>query len=297
MADWHRLAELAWKPFRVGTYHKDKVVHGDTEILQQALATLTSTGFAMLPDSVEIEMTYAKNRGAGMEGLHGGLAEFLAGEMSKVTLGSTLTVEQGKVGTQALGNVHQDVTKEVRDADARSIEATIQRQLIAPLVRYNFGDVPVPLFRFITEEGADLDQLATALERLGKLHLPIPAKWVRATFGIPEPEIGDELMDGSVRMDPAELARQKAEQAEAAAAALASANKPAPGEETTTPAAPAEKPGKGRPVGNNPVEDEDDGPPVQEEKIKASFRAYATHQILTMAGFRRPANSNMTRAA
>ena len=275
ITDWHRLAELAWKPYRIGTYQKDRVVHPDVEILEEALALLTSTGFAAIPDSVKVEMSYAKNRGAGMEGLHGGLAEFLAGEMSKVTLGSTLTVEQGKVGTQALGNVHQDVTQETRDADARSVEATIQRQLIAPLVRYNFGNVPLPTFRFVTEEGQDLAALADALKKLGSdLKLKIPAKWVRATFGIPEPEIGEELLDGSVRVDPAELAKQQAEAAQAA-------------QPPTADKAPA--------IEVKPADEE--GPDVPDGEVEKSYRAYATHQILTLAGVRKPANYQTRRIA
>lgn len=283
ITDWHRLAELAWKPYRIGTYLKDKVVHPDTEILEEALALLTATGFAAIPDSVSIEMSYAKNRGAGMEGLHGGLAEFLAGEMSKVTLGSTLTVEQGKVGTQALGSVHQDVTQETRDADARSVEATIQRQLIAPMVRYNFGNVPVPTFRFVTEEGADLSALADALAKLGKLRLQIPAKWVRATFGIPEPEIGEELMDGAVREDPAEAAKKAAE-----AAAAAAAQQPV----MTPDKAPKKEPG----IEVKPA-DEEDGPDVSDQEMAKAYRNFAVHQILTLAGVRKPMNENRMRVA
>ncbi len=267
ISDWHKLAELAWKPYRIGTYNKADVVSPDRDILEEALELLTSTGFALIPDSVKISMEYAKNKGAGTDAMHKVLADFLAAEMSKVTLGSTLTVEQGKTGAMALGQVHESVTAQVRDADARSLEATIQRQLIAPLVRYNFGNVPIPQFRFMTEEGADLGFLADALKKLGDLKLAIPAKWVRATFGIPEPEIGEELLDGSVRVDPAELAAQKADMAAAAQAALL--QKPAA-----------------------LVETDEEGPAVSEAAEKAAFRNYVVHNILTMAGFRRPANNN-----
>lgn len=275
LGDWHKLAELAWKPYRIGEYNKAKMASGDLDILEEALTLLTATGFALIPDSVKILMEYPKNKGAGTDSLHKVLAEFLGGEMSKVTLGATLTVEEGSKGTARTAGVHADVSALVRDADARALEATIQRQLITALVRYNFGDVPVPHFRFITEEGADLAALADALKKLGDMHLQIPAKWVRATFGIPEPEVGDELMDGSVRVDPAEAAALAAE-----TAALISGNPP------------------GKPAGAQPAkdpvqpEDGDDGPDVSPEAEKTAYRAYAVHRILTMAGVRRPANVN-----
>ena len=280
--DWHRSGEFSWKPYRIGSYKKDGTVDEDRTAIEDAIANLTSMGFAVLPDSVKLEIAFAKNRTAGDGGVHGGLAAFLAAEMSKVTLGATLSVEQGRVGSNALGNVHQDVARTVRDADARSLEDTIQRQLIAPLVRYNFGDVPMPAFRFITEEGADLSQLANALNMLGPskmgMGLQIPAKWVRTTFGIPEPEIGDELLDGSVRRDPAEVAAE----AEQAKKDMAEQMKPA--------AQAPEEP----PSGNEP--------PVSEKSLARVHRAYVVDRILTMAGVRtynygKPANDAKGTAA
>jgi phage gp29-like protein len=290
--DWHRAGEFSWKPYRIGYYKKDGTVDEDRTAVEEALQYLSTNGFAALPDTVKLEIEFAKNRTAGDGGVHGGLASFLAGEMSKVTLGATLSVEQGRVGSQALGNVHQDVGVGVRDADARALEDTIQRQLIAPLVRYNFGDVPIPAFRFTTEEGADLAALANALHMLGPstqgMGLHIPAKWVRTTFGIPEPEIGDELMDGSLRRDLAEVA------AEAAQAKKDMAEQMAPKTPSDALQEPA-KPGKKAPPADEPGND--NGPPVSEKAIERAYRTYVTDRILTMAGFRKRNYGAFERAA
>lgn len=293
IADWHKLAELAWKPYRVGTYKKEDSVSEDRNILEEALQLLTSEGWASIPNSVEIEQSYAKNRGAGMDGLHGGLAAFLAAEMSKVTLGATLSVEQGSVGSNALGNVHERVSHEVRDADARSVESTIQRQLIAALVRYNFGNsVPIPQFRFVTEEGADLSFLAEALKKLGPgvngMGLAIPAQWARITFGIPEPVIGEELMNGVIRRDPAVVAAEQEEARKKMAAVAAQGGQVPPGEEDEgNDATVSEEPAKGKPA----AEDEaDDGPQVSDRAMARCLRNYVVDQVLTLAGMRRPAN-------
>lgn len=275
VADWPRLGELAWKPNRIGTFKKASATDEDRIALENALQNLTSLGWASIPDSTDIEISYAKNRGADSGGVHAALANFLAAEMSKITLGSTLTVEQGRVGSNALGNVHQDVTQAIRDADARAMEATIQRQLINPLVRLNFGaTVPIPLFRFVTEEGADLTQLATALQKLvsstsGCGMKAIPAQWVRSTFGIPEPLIGEELIDGTLRRDLAADAEKAA-----AEAAMNPNGTPPPGEEEST---------------DKPADDADDGPAVSDAAVEKSHRVYLldrTMQVLNL----RPAN-------
>lgn len=283
VADWHRMGEQAWKPYRVGYYKKDGSVDEDRTALEEAARELTAMGFTALPDSVTLEIAYAKNRTAGDGGVHGALASFLAAEMSKVTLGATLAVEQGRVGSNALGNVHESVATQVRDADARAMEETIQRQLIAPLVRYNFGDVPVPVFRFITEEGADLSLLAIAIEKLAKQGLQIPAKWTRTSFGIPEPEVGEELLDGTLRRDPEEVAAE----AEKAREEQAQQQQAAPNAEQ--PAKGQLKPSKKAPAAANDSGEGDDLP-VSEKALQQAHRAYVVDRILTMAGMRRPLN-------
>lgn len=274
--DWHRAGEFSWKPYRIGYYKKDGSIDEDRTAMEEALQYLSNMGFAALPDTVELEIAFAKNRTAGDGGVHGGLAAFLAAEMSKVTLGATLSVEQGKVGSNALGNVHQDVAKEVRDADARAIEGTIQRQLIVPMVRYNFGDVPMPSFRFVTEEGADLSLLAIAIEKLSKQGLQIPAKWVRTAFGIPEPDVGEELLSGSIRRDPAEVA------AEAEKARKDAENN------GQTPNAPADAPAKPT---SKPADDSEEEPAndnarslrVREASLKRVAKTYVVEQIMGYA--------------
>ena len=211
ITDWMRLAELAWKPYRYGEYVREATTE-DKNNLADALESLTSNGWAIFPDTTKFKLEFAK--GLGDSKNHEALVSFLAAEMSKLVLGATLTVEQGKTGAMALGNVHADVAKSIRDMDARALEATLRRQLIAPLVALNFGAAcPVPEFRFLTEEGADLERLSNAIQRLigkdGTL-LDIPQDWVRATFGIPDPHPGDLLMGGRVFQLPEDKAEPTA---------------------------------------------------------------------------------------
>ncbi len=201
IGDWMRLAELAWKPYRVGEYERNASTE-DKAALLEALELLTTNGFALIPKTTNVRVEYVKgSSSAGTD--HATLAAFLAAEMSKCVLGATLTVEQGPVGSNALGNVHADVSKALRDTDARAIEATIQRQLVTPLVRMNFGDnVAIPTFQFVTDDAIDLVAYSTAIDRLASRGLRIPARWCRSTFGIPEPEDGEEVLGGGTEPAP-----------------------------------------------------------------------------------------------
>jgi phage gp29-like protein len=195
MGDWMRLAELAWKPYRIGEYEREASGE-DKAALLEALDALTTNGFALIPKTTALQMKYPEGLATAGD-QHGALCAFLAAEQSKCVLGATLTVEQGRVGSNALGNVHADVSKAIRDADAHAIEATIRRQLITPLVRMNFGDgVAIPSFQFLTDDAVDYVAYATALDKLANRGLRIPARWARTKFGIPEPEEGEEVMGG-----------------------------------------------------------------------------------------------------
>lgn len=192
--DWLALAELAWKPYRVGSYEK-RADKEDIDNLVTLLRQMSTSGIAVHPDTTKLEIHWPDaKQGTGSN--HGDLIAFLAAEMSKATLGQTLTTEQGKVGSQALGNVHNDVRKDIRESDARALAATIRRDILAPLIRYNYSaSVKVPLFRFLTEDAPDLLNLAKVGEIVGGL-MPTPQSWLRDQMGIPEPAEGEEILGG-----------------------------------------------------------------------------------------------------
>lgn len=255
IGDMAKLAELAWKPYRRGEYTNDA---GDDDIrdLEAALQQLTTNGWTTYnKDKVGVLIEYAKNRTAGDGGLHIAFARFLGEEMSKVATGHTLTVEEGTRGTARTARMAENVSTEIRDADARGGESTWQRQNVAPLVRYNFGRVRLPTFRFITEDTADMEALSKAIERLGD-KLDIPAAWTRAQLGIPEPDEGEELVGGRVRKSA---------------------------EETTAAQAPTQPE---QPEVVEPDDGEGDGPEVSEQAMRGMLRAYRLDRALRVAGVR-----------
>ncbi len=262
ISDWLKLAELAWKPYRTGEYSRDNspASSEDRIALEEALESITTNGFAALPSTTKLKVEYAKGRSGG--GTHGDLAGFFAAEMSKYALGATLGVEQGRVGSNALGRVHANVAREILEFDARALEGTIQRYIIVPLVRKNFGpNVEVPQFRFLTEESADLAMMAEAIQRLTQQGLRVPQRWVRAMFGMPDPIDDEETMGGPVLPPGNDDTLLPAE----------------PKEPTGDPADPDDATGKSY--------NGDLSGLVSDAQMRSMLGIYSTHRILSGAGY------------
>lgn len=209
LADWLKLAEIAWKPWRLGKYKKtgnNTASKEDKDGLASILSSMSSSGVAVYPDTTEVELKWPEASGTGRSD-HAGLFEVAGKEMSKCVLGQTLTTEQGKVGSQALGKVHEGVKQDIIDSDAAYLAEILTEQLIAPMIRMNFGPgVTVPKFRFITKDAVDLLQLAQALDYLTgpNVQMRIPAQWAREQAGIPDPAEGDEIL-GDYDVDLSDL--------------------------------------------------------------------------------------------
>lgn len=192
--DWLQLAELAWKPYRTGQYTRD-ASQKDISTLIQTLRAMATSGVAVFPETTQFKVEWPKHSVSSGQSMHGELAAFFGNEMSKCVLGQTLTTEAGQKGARALGQIHDLVRKDILESDSIQLAATIQAQLIEPMVRLNFGtDAKIPRFSFITEETADIEQFSKGIVQLRTSGMEVPAKWVRDRIGMPVPMAGDEML-------------------------------------------------------------------------------------------------------
>jgi phage gp29-like protein len=119
---------------------------------------------------------------------------------SKAILGQTLTAEAGNVGSQALGNVHNEVRIEIRDHDLAQIRSTLNRDLILPMYMLNgksyTGDPRrKPRLVFDTQEPEDLKLWSDAIPKLVEIGVQVPRSYAQDKLRIPTPE-GDEPLLG-----------------------------------------------------------------------------------------------------
>ena len=109
--------------------------------------------------------------------------------IAKSILGQTLTTDgSGSGATFALGSVHQDVLMFYLHKIQRDLEETvIGAQLIAPLIRYNFGPaVPCPRFALGALDDGRLAMAGRLIADLvsGKVIAP-DEPWIRGYLGLP----------------------------------------------------------------------------------------------------------------
>lgn len=183
LKDWASFCEVFGMPLRLGVY-SPAAGREDREALVEAVTRLGSDAAGVISESTRIEFVESAKNG---DGPYGGLIELLNREISKAVLGQTLTTDVSGTGSYAAGKVHQGVRADIARADARSLERTINRDLVLPLVRFNFGPaVMPPRFRFQMDPPEDLMALAGRDKLLHEMGLKLPDSYLRDRYNIPE---------------------------------------------------------------------------------------------------------------
>ncbi|SOE50684.1 Mu-like prophage protein gp29 [Burkholderia sp. YR290] len=196
LTNWAGFAEIYGQPMRLGTFQKGSKKE-DVMGLKKALASLGSDAYAVMPSDMKVE--FLNGVAAGNVGIFENFEKYLEDQQSRLVLGQTLTSGTGSgAGSYALGLVHNEVRMDILRSDAKQLASTLIRDLIRPLIDFNFGEeFPLPHIRFAADEGEDLVALATVLSLMVPVGIAAPAKWARDKFGIPEPEDGETLLQAA----------------------------------------------------------------------------------------------------
>jgi phage gp29-like protein len=213
VADLAEFLEIYGIPMRVGKYPpgaSDK----EKNALLRALIQIGHNAAGIIPDGMVLEFKEtATGEAEAFEVMFG----WCERSQSKAILGGTLTSQaDGKSSTNALGNVHNEVRKELKDSDAKQLAASWTRDLIYPIALLN-GLAPgglrrCPRFKLDTSESKDLGAYASALPPLVNLGLRIPRAWAHEELGIPEAEEGEEILTRATAAVPPETPGEVSEQ-------------------------------------------------------------------------------------
>jgi len=190
LKDWNVFNEVFGMPLRLGKYDPAATPE-DREILSRAIRSLGSDAAAIISKNTEIEFVEAVGRGGGQENPFMAMAEFCNREMSKAILGQTLTTDVYRAtGTYSAARVHAEVRRDIVQSDADSLAATLQRQLVRPLVGFNFGwDCTLPQLQFSAPEEVNLPELAETYGKLASLGVRLPPEHLAEVFGLPQTEV------------------------------------------------------------------------------------------------------------
>lgn len=197
--DWLALAELAWKPKRIGRFKKADVSPEDRAALKAALERVMTAGVAILPDSVDIELIWPQGSasgGSGSKSVHLELIEWCARNIAKMVLGSSDIMEPGTNGARSAVQERGKNPTAMRNATAAGLAASFNKHIVRPFFTMNYGDRIRPgSFEFITKEPVNLKEFSEAIKNLVGAGKKVSEAWVNSETGMPEPKNDDEFLE------------------------------------------------------------------------------------------------------
>jgi len=197
--DWAIFCEAFGQPLRLGKYDAG-ASEADKDRLLEAVTNIGSDFAAIVPESMQIEFVSATI--SGSIALYKERADWLDQQVSKVVLGQTGTTDAIK-GGYAVGKVHDGVREDIERADARQLAATLNRDLIRPIVDLNFSPRRVyPKLKIGRPEEIDVDKLVSNVSTLVPLGLKVGMSTMRDKLGLPDPAPDEELLTPAAAAAP-----------------------------------------------------------------------------------------------
>ncbi|WP_261948955.1 DUF935 domain-containing protein [Paenibacillus melissococcoides] len=190
LKDWVSFCEVFGMPLRLGKYDPS-ASDDDKAALMRALVQIGTDAAGIIPDGTEIEFKEAAKTTS--INVYESLARYCDEQISKAVLGQTLTSDSGG-GSFAQSKTHNEVRHDLTVADCKALAATLRRDLIRPLVYFNYGESRrIPHLRFDCEEAGDLKETADIYGKLIDMGLKIPTSHLYKKFSVPKPENGEEV--------------------------------------------------------------------------------------------------------
>jgi phage gp29-like protein len=194
LKDWVTFTEVFGQPLRVGKYHPG-ASEQDKQALLQAVSNIGTDAAAIIPESMLIEFTEAHQTGSAE--LYEHFCEYLDSQVSKAVLGQTLTTEMPRTGggSRAAAQVHDAVRRDILNADARRLAATLNRDLIRPVVDLNMGpQARYPKLELGLPDDSDIKVFAEIVAMLADRGLQISQKTILDKLGIAQADASDAVL-------------------------------------------------------------------------------------------------------
>ena len=192
VTSWAAFADRFGYPVRLGKYGR-KATKEDIATLKRAVAAIGSDVGAVIPDSMVIDIIESKTT-SGTSEVYEKIAEWSDKQLSKLVLGQTASAEgtPGKLGdSQDQQAVRQDILK----ADVRQLEQTLNRDLVVPYVKFNFGTQErYPKLKIKYVEPKNVQLIVDSVTKLVPLGLKVKPQEMNALLGLSSPEKDDEVL-------------------------------------------------------------------------------------------------------
>ncbi|HXM89603.1 MAG TPA: DUF935 family protein, partial [Candidatus Acidoferrum sp.] len=203
LKDWVTFTEVFGQPLRVGKYHPG-ASEQDKQALLNAVSRIGTDAAAIMPESMVIEFTEAHQ---GSSELYQSFCEYLDSQVSKAVLGQTLTTEMPKSGgSRAAAQVHEGVRRDILNADARRLSATLARDLVRPIVELNMGpQARYPKIELALPDDGDVKVFAEVVAMLADRGLRVGQKTILDKLGIAAAAEGEAVLGAIKQMGEGEI--------------------------------------------------------------------------------------------
>ncbi|MGC1398710.1 DUF935 domain-containing protein [Candidatus Binatus sp.] len=193
LKDWVTFTEVFGQPLRVGKYHPG-ASEQDKQALLNAVSRIGTDAAAIMPESMVIEFTEAHQNGSSE--LYQSFCQYLDAQVSKAVLGQTLTTEMPRSGgSRAAAQVHEGVRRDILNADAKRLAATLARDLVRPIVELNMGPQrQYPKIELGLPDDSDAKVFAEIVAMLADRGLRVSQKTILDKLGIAEAGAGDAVL-------------------------------------------------------------------------------------------------------
>jgi phage gp29-like protein len=97
----------------------------------------------------------------------------------------------------AQSKTHEEVRQDIADSDIQQVIETLNTALTIPYVNLNFGEQEnYPKIDLFKPDEKNVEQIISAVEKLGPQGLKVKADEVRSLLGLSNPDDGDEVIGG-----------------------------------------------------------------------------------------------------
>lgn len=193
VTSWAAFIDRFGYPIRIGKYGK-KATEQDRLTLKHAVAAIGQDFGAVIPESAILEIIESKTTGVN-SAVYNNMADWIDKQISKLVLGQTMTTDDGS--SRAQSETHDKVRGDIADSDIQQIVETLNAHLTVPYINLNFGGQErYPKIDLYKPDEKNIDQIITAVEKLGPQGLTVRADEVRSLLGLANPDEGDDVIGG-----------------------------------------------------------------------------------------------------
>lgn len=190
--DWAIFTQTYGQPLRLGRFGAG-ASEEDKETLFRAVANIAGDCAAIIPESMGIDFIEPKSL-TGASDLYERRADWLDRQISKAVLGQTTSTD-AIAGGHAVSREHRLVQEDIERADARTLAAILNRDLIRPWIQLQYGpQTRYPRLTLTRPDIEDTTRLAETLSQLVPLGLRVQASEVRDRMGFADPDAGAEVL-------------------------------------------------------------------------------------------------------